>query len=124
MSSRVLFAFGGFLVCFWVVSESREPRASAEQKDRDCDTIITALCPCEQKDTLCCPRGQYGPLLFSCQPKTGAICTDTTAKGDPLQVPCPGWYHVGTCAVPAISCFRGEPTFVACPQFSAGTCAP
>ncbi len=125
MSPRVLFAFSGLLAGLWMIPQSGEPRALANRDDYYCATWITLRCPCEQADTLCCPRGQYGPTIYSCQAKTGSVCVDTTAGGQPLQVPCPGYYHTGTCgAAPLFSCFRGPATVIVCPQAFAGTCAP
>jgi hypothetical protein len=125
MSPRVLFAFSGFLACLWAVGQSNDQQASANLKDYYCNTVVTSLCPCDQLDTWCCPRGQYGPILYSCQPNTGATCANTDVYGAPLQAACPGFYHLGTCSTaPAITCFHGQKLQVTCQLTFSGTCAP
>ncbi len=129
LSSRVAFFVSGLLACLSLAGAVGEPRALANKKDYRCDTIIRSFCPCTthqvEQVTFCCPRGQYGPMLFSCQSQAGSECVDTTAGGQPLMVPCPGFLHSGTCgAAPQVSCFRMPRSDFACPADFGGTCAP
>lgn len=123
MTVRFLFGLSGLMASFWMFTPPPMQTASANQKDRWCDTIVTLHCPCSENGTLCCPRGQYGPMLYSCQNQTGSTCADTDVFGNPLTVTCPGFYHSGSCVAPGITCFRSPPTMVACPTTS-GSCAP